>query len=63
MPENRVFEYERMLPEREVAEHEVFLSFNSDGDALSFLDWMFKTGEALFLAFRESYLEEERGGN
>ena len=58
MASNGVFEYETLLPQRDVAEHEVFLSFVSDGQALSFMDWMFQTGEKLFLAFLEEHADD-----
>ncbi len=55
MAANEVFEDRDELPQRDVAEHEVFLSFRDDSGALAFRDWLFQTGTALFLAFYEEH--------
>lgn len=54
MKADEVFIAERELPQRSVADHEVFYSFVNDEDAYAFNDWMLTTGTALFLAYLEA---------
>lgn len=43
------------LPQKSVADHEVFLSFNSDDEGLAFRDWLFDEGYALFREYFKSW--------
>jgi hypothetical protein len=46
------------LPQKRVAEHEIFMSFNDDEDALHFLDWLHDRGWEDFQSFRIARLPE-----
>lgn len=43
--------FESEYPRDSVAEHEVFMSFNNDGDALAFREWWDEKGAVLFQEF------------
>jgi hypothetical protein len=38
----------KMYPPQEVAEHEVFLAFHGDSDAVAFVEWWHAEGAGLF---------------
>ena len=42
------FEFRETYPQETVAEHEVFMSFVNDDDALLFREWFDEIGEDLF---------------
>lgn len=42
-------------PTGRVAEHEVFMSFNGDSEALDFQEWWDDEGKAVFETWREKY--------
>jgi len=47
--------FEREFPSKDVAEHEVFISFTNDYQAAMFFDWWNEKGERDF----EKYAEEK----
>lgn len=46
------------LPQKSVAEHEIFMSFNHDADAATFYEWWMEEGARFFEEYRVSRAEE-----
>lgn len=49
-------EFRREYPGASVADHEMFMSFNSDSEALAFFDWWHDKGSSAFA----KWLEKEK---
>lgn len=53
-------QFRRELPPQTVADHEVFLSFEGDSDAIAFHDWWYAVGSAAFANWLTKRKETDR---
>ncbi len=53
-------EMPRVFPQHDVAEHQVFMSFNNDDDAVRFDEWWSGEGAVLFQKFLDAPAPESK---